>query len=361
MGELNESLSNLYEVSFLIPTPTSIPFTERWKINRSTLIHSNVKRVHYWSIPKRKKPTLTKRFLLKNILANISASQSDIIHIHWAYPEILLLPEIKKLGKPVFITFHGYLFYDIFNNNSLRPYLYEAINSADKIFTVGKQLETDIKTYFPQQSSKVFHIANGINENKFVLGDKKSARNKLGFSQDKIHILCVANLAHEKGLDVLVDAIAASSILKSSHLHIIGRTIDQSLLKGIKTVIKEQNIKNITIHGPVPHEELARYYHASDAFVLPSRVEGFGVALVEAGMCGLPMVSTYSGGPAEIISSEIGLLAQAGDINDLRNKLETLLDNIENYNPERIRSLMIENFSQSTVVKSIQAHYEDLL
>lgn len=361
MGELHESLEDVYEVRFLVPTPKSILFTGRWHTNRSKLIHKNAKRVYYWSVPKRKLPVLTKRSLLKTILNNISAAQYEIIHIHWAYPEILLFPEIKKNNKRVCLTFHGYLFYDVFMNPLLRPFLNEALQSTDRVFAVGKQLEKDIKTYFPQHAHKVFHIPNGINEHKFTIGDKSESRNQLGFSQDKKHVLCVANLAQEKGVDVLVNAVAASSLLKDTHFHIIGRTIDHAVLKEMETTIHTQGIKNITIHGPVPHNTLPLYYHSADAFVLPSRTEGFGVALVEAGMCGLPMVSTKSGGPEEIVDIHTGLLANAGDVNDLKEKLETLMHNLQSYNPGRIRSTMIEKYSRAAITKLIQNHYENLL
>lgn len=359
MGELNESLTNLYEVSFLIPTPIIIPFTKRWSVYRSKLIHTNAKRVRYWSVPKRKFPSLSKRSLLNQMLDEIETTEADLIQVHWAYPEILLFPEIKKLGKPVFLTFHGSIFYTVFENPILLPHLKIAINSADKIIAVGNQLKNDIISYFPDQKHKVFQIANGINQNKFFIDDKISARKLLGFEQNKIHILCVAGVANKKGIDILVRSVIESDHLKNHCVHIVGRTLEHSFMEELKSVIKENNIDNIIFHGPVPHHELAKYYQASDVFALPSRVEGFGVALVEAGMCGLPLVSTYSGGPEEIVTDEVGLLAQVGDVTDFKNKLETLTNNLTNYNPQDIRQIMIERYSQSVIVKNIEQHYEE--
>lgn len=361
MGELNESLLDDYEVQFLVPTPKSIPFTKKWELSRSSFIHNNAKRIFYLSIPRRKAPAITQKSLQKAIFKHIETENPDLIHVHWAYPEILLFPDIKKFKKPTVLTFHGHIFYSVYANKILRSYLENAIKNADKIFVVGKKLKEDIANRYPKQAHKTEHIANGINKTKFTLGDKTKAQNKVGFSHDKTNILCVANIANQKGTHVLIDAIAESKLLQSYDFHIIGRTIEKEVEQYVKTRIREESLTNVFLYGPKPHHELINYYQAADLFVLPSLVEGFGVVLVEAGMCGLPLVSTRSGGPQDIITEKIGKLADVNNAADLRRKLEQTISDLDQYEPNYIRNYMIDNFSQDTITSIIKNNYDELI
>lgn len=361
MGELNESLANDYNIKFLVPTPLSIPFTKKWTFSHSNFIHKNVKRTFYLSIPRRKAPTITQKSLKRAIFKHIEAENPDVLHVHWAYPEVLLFPGIKKFGKPVVITFHGHIFYSVYANSTLRPYLEEALKSVDKIFVVGKGLKNDMADRYPEYIHKIEHIANGINKNKFTIGDKSSARKEVGFSASTKNILCVANIAKQKGIRVLVDAIAESEKLKNHTFHIIGRTIEKEVENYAKSKIESENLSNIILHGPKPHGELIHYYQASDLFVLPSLVEGFGVVLVEAGMCGLPLVSTKSGGPQDIVTEKIGRLAEVNNAYDLRIKLEETIANLERFDSEYIRNYMISNFSQEAITEIIKKNYSELI
>lgn len=361
MGELNEGLSPLYTIRFLVPAPFSIPFTAKYKNLHSPLLHANAGYVRYLSVPRRRWPAITKRNLLRNVQTQIAGIKPDLIHLHWAYPEILLLPELKKLHLPLFISFHGFMFYDVYKNSGLRPYLEKAIESADRIFAVGHTLKHDISAAFPEHADKVFCVYNGINETKFSPGSKTEALKKSGFEPEYVHVLCAANIAREKGVDVLVNAVAGAGEFKNIRFHLLGRIIDHRMMAEINKVIENNPYKNIEFHGPVPHDRLVHYYRSADIFVLPSRKEGFGVALVEAGMCGLPLLSTRSGGPEDIITHETGLLCTAGDTADLRVKLSRLLQNTDNYSPEIIRDIMIKQFSQKNTALLISKHYDEFI
>lgn len=356
--ELHEGLTiHNVETHVLVPTPLKIPFTDAWKQSFSQLTNANAFRAYYLSIPRRKIPKITKLSLVSSILYKLKNIPFDIAHIHWAFPEMMSLPMIKKLGKPVFLTFHGHLFYEIYENPSLRPFLKEAIEHADRILMVGETLLENICVRFPNIKNKAYYIPNGINEKKFFPSEKHAAKKMLNWNPTKKHVLSVSNIAPEKGTDILIEAIRKIN----SHeieFHIIGRVINRQFFNEINSTIKNNNLKNVHFLGPIPHEELPTYYNASDLFVLPSRSEGFGVALVEAGMCGVPLISTLSGGPEQIIRPENGMLVNIENSNELAKCISNTLENLEFYSSSKIRKSMLERFSQSKVTSELISHYK---
>jgi glycosyltransferase involved in cell wall biosynthesis len=77
----------------------------------------------------------------------------------------------------------------------------------------------------------------------------------------------------------------------------------------------------------VPDEQLPYYYNAADCFVIPSSSgEGLPMVLLEAMSCGLPVVSTITGGTAEIIKEGVnGFLAPPRDPSALANAVSKAL------------------------------------
>lgn len=361
MKELHDGLNKIYDVTFIVPVPFSIPFTKKFRIGISSFLTANkVTRIFYFSIPKRYAPKITQFFLHKSILSKIKKVNYALIHVHWSYPETLLIPKLKELGIPIINTLHGYSYYQTVQRKSLKPHLEQAFKKTDQIITVGKKLQADITKEFPFVKEKCINIGNGIDQDKFNIGDRNYAQSKLGWNSDHKHILCIAHIAYEKGIDILVESFL-SLPNKKLHLHLVGRSLDPHLTKSVKNLIQRNLLKNITYHGPIAHNKLHDFYVASNLFVLPSRNEGFGVALVEAGMCGLPLLSTLSGGPEDIITLKSGILVKKNDADKLEKGLTYMLSNLELYTAQEIRETMIERFSKEKISSKLESIYGALL
>lgn len=116
-----------------------------------------------------------------------------------------------------------------------------------------------------------------------------------------------------KGLTELMQAFEA---LAASHpdlrLDVVGGTPDVPAPAGVH------------LAGRVPAAEMSSYFARADALVIPTHVEAFGIALVEALMMGIPVIGTTVGNQQWIIGDG-GLITQPGDVDGLTEALQTLI------------------------------------
>jgi len=119
-------------------------------------------------------------------------------------------------------------------------------------------------------------------------------------SKKDIDVLCVARLTPQKNLFFLIEVIAE---LKKEQPHIKAVILGGGpLKKKLEKRIQEKNLKTaISILGPVPHDELNKWYARSKVFVLPSLSEGWGLVSIEASLAGVPVVMSNTGCAGSVI------------------------------------------------------------
>jgi len=112
---------------------------------------------------------------------------------------------------------------------------------------------------------------------------------------------------------------------------------DGPLFSQLKNLaIKLNLIKNIIFAGKVEYKLLPFYYAAADIFVHPPYgFEAFGKVIIEAMACGKPIISTYCGGPEEIID----------------NYLNGIL--IEPNNPDKLADVIIQLIQDDQLIKKL--------
>lgn len=133
-------------------------------------------------------------------------------------------------------------------------------------------------------------------------------------------IISVGSLSYVKGHDTLINAW--SKICKefpSYTLHIYGAKKD-NYPNLINLIDLHKLSDSVFIHEPVTN--IKEKYLESSLCILPSRVEGFGMVLIEAMECGTPCIATKCEGPIDIINNESdGYLIDVDDINNLADKM----------------------------------------
>ena len=136
-----------------------------------------------------------------------------------------------------------------------------------------------------------------------------------------VRLVTLGRLSREKGHDVLLRAVAGLRDRGSRMtLDLVGDGPERVALEALAAELGLGAI--VTFRGQLLDADVARAYAAADAFVLPSRSEGFGVALVEAMATGLPVVATRSGGPEDIVLAGDGVLVGSADVHDTDGAVE---------------------------------------
>ncbi len=152
------------------------------------------------------------------------------------------------------------------------------------------------------------HLIRNAWDDGVTFLDRQSARRALGLSPEGVRIGWVGRISYEKGLDVMLDALA---LLQGTGitLSVLGDGDERTELQarahtlGIGT--------RVTWHGTV--HGAARVISAFDAFVLSSRTEGTPIALFEAIAAGVPVVASAVGGVPDVVSPAEAMLVRAQD------------------------------------------------
>lgn len=169
----------------------------------------------------------------------------------------------------------------------------------------------------------------------------------------------VASLDENKNQKMLIQSFAKVFKDKNIRLTIVG---DGPELLSLKNLIDElQMQEQITLFGRANREEVKTIMQESDAFVLSSQYETFGVVVIEAMACGLPVIATKCGGPESIVQDErVGVLCDI-DENSLSEAMKYLYENRDTYDSEYIAKYTKENFSEEVVCKQLEIIYKDVL
>jgi spore coat protein SA len=219
------------------------------------------------------------------------------------------------------------------------------LQTADAICGCSSHVAQGVARRFPEYANRTHAILNGSNPDRFVESPGMRARaialrTKLGL-EDRTVILFVGRVCPEKGVHVLVEAmqrvgqqrddvallvVGGFSQQPPSPLWVQHRDAQFAEIEALKPDYKGHLERlasglgdRIRFLGKVPHEDLPDYYGLADIFVHPAVwQEPFGMTLTEAMGCGLPVVSTRSGGiPEIVVDGETGLLARIGDAETL--------------------------------------------
>ncbi len=169
-----------------------------------------------------------------------------------------------------------------------------------------------------EQEITVIHV--GVDAQLF-----RPKRSELKYlHQGDFKILTTARLHKYKGLNYLIEAMKIiRKEMPDAHLYILGKGKEEQNLKSLTNKLKLNSVVTF-LTKPIPNQEMPSLYAECDAYVQPSIIEPYGIAVLEAMACGKPVVGTRVGGMKDTISKETGFLAEPGNPEEITKYLKLL-------------------------------------
>jgi glycosyltransferase involved in cell wall biosynthesis len=237
----------------------------------------------------------------------ISQVQPDIIHLHdWGLTNVLPFRRQQMV-----LTVHT-------TRTTVRKRVPKRVPRLGRIFAISKAVADDIQHKYGLRQPVVI---NGVRT-----GD---IRCEVRANGGPFRIVQIARLDHNcKGQDLLIQAVAR---IRDQYptidisLDLIGDGESRGYLEGMASEFGLNRV--VTFRGTIPrsqiYEELCRY----DLLVQASRYEGFGLAVVEAMVAGVPVLVSDLEGPREIVEKgRLGFLFQPESVEDCAGQIASIHD-----------------------------------
>jgi glycosyltransferase involved in cell wall biosynthesis len=187
---------------------------------------------------------------------------------------------------------------------------------------------------------------------------KGAFRQKYGFSEQEKIVLFLGRISWIKGLELLVNSMA--DILKEeSEIRLVIAGPDDGFLATLSGLIRKLGIqKKVFFTGPLYGQSKLEAYVDADIYVLPSVYEAFGITVLEACACGVPVVVTDRCGVAEFVNGKMGLVSPY-DEKKLRETIIRLLKDevMRKEFSTQCPSTVRENFTWSRIADKLQDLY----
>ena len=268
------------------------------------------------------------------LFSAIRATRPDVVHIHNARALGMLY------GPKPFHTVYTYHCINDVNRWSRR---------ADTLCSISEAVRADVENRGEGLSEIVF---NGIDAAAIT------QRQERGLGKPT-RIVQIGSLKHEiKGQDLSIEALALIRD-KNVEIDFIGDGPDREMLEHMAAVLGVG--KRVHFLGRLSRKEIYSCLGNYDLALLPSRSEGFGLALAEPMAAGVPVIASALPGPLEVLDGgRLGATFPAGDAPELAKAIENIL---ASYDTALLRAAQAEdfvakNFDISSTVKAYKEIYK---
>lgn len=229
----------------------------------------------------------------KQLKKIINSERFDLIHCHT--PTVSVMTRIaakkaRKNGSIVMYTCHGFHFHKSSSKKGwFIYYLIEKYMSrhCDYLVTINKEDFMRAKTFHCKNVRYIPSVGVDINKIRSLIVNKEEKKKSIGVPSDSILILSAGELIERKNHEVIIRALGK---LKKSNIYyaIAGKgPLKQYLVKLATKLGIEKQVLFLGFRT-----DIFELYHAADISAFPSKIEGLGLAGVEAMAAGIPLVSS---------------------------------------------------------------------
>lgn len=265
----------------------------------------------------------------RNVRRLLRKLRPDLVHAHRATGYAWLA---RRAGyRPWLVSVWGGDVYD-FPVKSLihRRFVVANLRAADAIASTSHAMARKVREIIPNRLVSVTPF--GVDHHRFSPSRRREME---GVLKPTVTIGTVKTLAPKYGIDTLLRSFAllkrelrdeGSSMADKLRLLIVGGGPER---ESLERLAHELRIADVTeFRGPVPHTEVPRCLAELDVYVALSRLdsESFGVAILEASACGVPVVVSDADGPREVVvDGQTGFIVRRDDPEQAANAIRKLI------------------------------------
>lgn len=278
---------------------------------------------------------------IRKLYKHIKSKKIEIIHAHMYHA--LLVASIIKLFRPktkIVFTPHNVNLEHI--SREIITFLLRPLRLIDILFS-----KIEKKRFY---NGPVCVIPNGIKINQSV--NRKAKR-----KDEEFVFICVGGFRPQKNYLQFFERVVSTIDPKFKFKVLIAGKGE--LVKEIEQSIKQNGIENrVQLLGL--RNDIPELLDSSDAFLMPSKWEGFPIAILEAGERQMPIIATPVGSVPNILNEECGYVSS---INDFASTMEFVMENHEKalLRGKNLRGKIIEKYSIQSVIKQHESLYSELL
>lgn len=277
----------------------------------------------------------------------------DVLHAHCVFNGGLLAARISaETGIPYVITEHSTAFARKLVSRRQAVSALPTIRGAKARMAVSEPFVELLNDFFGADSPGWTYVPNIVDE-RFFTGQISTGRKKSGTYQ----FASVGLMTPKKGQDVLLRAFAKAFRGDAEVALLLGG--DGPMLHDLRSLARALFVESqVRFVGRLARQEIKDLLASSDAFVLPSLVETFGVVAAEALALGVPVIATRSGGPESIVGAGDGILVPPGDEDALAQAMADIKTGEIEFDAQEIRSRCHARFSGSSIAHCLAGIYE---
>jgi len=254
----------------------------------------------------------------------IDNNDIDIIHFHWTKDiATVVLAKVLSKKKPKIIQTRN-MTMTRFKDDFYHKWLYKNIST---MHAVTYQVKEQLTKFIPSDIRPKVEVVYMGTEEKTIENDKLEKLKKQYNLTNEFIVGIVGRIEEVKGQYLVIEAIAKLKDLNIKAM-IVGHTMDEEYLDGLKQKVKDLDIEDKIIFTGFT-KEVDEHMCLFDTNILATPKETFGLVVIEAMVNKVCMIATNNGGPLEIIDDgKDGLLFDRSS-EDLASKIKMLYNDVE--------------------------------
>ncbi len=247
----------------------------------------------------------------------------------------------------------------------LRNWTKFSAENADHIITISNSSKKDIVTQYNIKKEKITVAYPGYDTEKFKtqISNIKTENVKSKYGIRNNYIIYIGTVQPRKNLIRLMEAV---SRIDNLELIIVGKTTGEGregwMYEETLATPKRLGIENrVKFLGFVLTEDLASLIKGADAFIQPSLYEGFGIPVLEAMACGVPVLVSNVSSLPEVVGGA-GLTFDPYSIDQIEQAIRAIISDRklrEKYS--KLGLLQVKKFSWEKMAKTILKSFEQLV